>query len=293
MSVTNPAPSKITDWSVESAIRSFVVSIPARPVDNDLAGIIVIAKEGTGQTPVYPDDVFYRGPWSDLITVTTDANNNQLPPNTNYTVKVAAFDEFGTDSLTFSDPLEVLTFQLITVDIGDGAVSGDKIADAAVSTVKLANLAVSTAKIDALAVTSGKIADLAVDTLKIADEAVSIVTRSNQYDFNNTTPSFTFNYDMPEDGVVMFIAIMIPQGDAGTNSQFNVDFFADGSTTRFDYIEQWGYIAPAVKTISNVGTRSAGTGYSIKIDCELVNMPADSNGNQGARVDFILFRRFK
>lgn len=117
MSITNPAPAKITNWSVEGGIRSFTVSIPTRPADNDLAGIIVIAKAGTGQTPAFPADVFYRGSWADLILINTDANNDVLLPNQTYTLKVAAFDEFGTDSLTFSDPLEVTTAQVVSDDI--------------------------------------------------------------------------------------------------------------------------------------------------------------------------------
>lgn len=117
MSITNPAPAKITTWSVEGGIRSFTVSIPTRPADNDLAGIIVIAKAGTGQTPAFPADVFYRGSWADLILINTDANNDVLLSNQTYTLKVAAFDEFGTDSLTFSDPLEVTTAQVVSDDI--------------------------------------------------------------------------------------------------------------------------------------------------------------------------------
>ena len=117
MSITNPAPAKITTWSVEGGIRSFTVSIPTRPEDNDLAGIIVIAKAGAGQTPAFPADVFYRGSWADLILINTDANNEVLLSNQTYTLKVAAFDEFGTDSLTFSDPLEVTTAQVVSDDI--------------------------------------------------------------------------------------------------------------------------------------------------------------------------------
>lgn len=117
MSITNPAPAKITTWSVEGGIRSFTVSIPTRPADNDLAGIIVIAKAGAGQSPTFPADVFYRGSWSDLILINTDADNNVLLSNQTYTLKVAAFDEFGTDSLTFSDALEVTTAQVVSDDI--------------------------------------------------------------------------------------------------------------------------------------------------------------------------------
>lgn len=93
------------------------MSIPTRPVDNDLAGIIVIAKAGSSQTPVFPDDVFYRGAWADLILISTDADNDILLSNQIYTLKVAAFDEFGTDSLTFSDALEVTTAQVVSDDI--------------------------------------------------------------------------------------------------------------------------------------------------------------------------------
>lgn len=129
MSVTNPAPEQIasTDWSVEAGINKFSVSIPDRPNDNDLAGIIVLAKEGTGQTLAYPDDVFYRGPWSDLIVVDTDDDNQALLPNQAYTVAVAAYDEFGTDSLNFSTTKNVTTAQVQTNDIATEAVTNEKI----------------------------------------------------------------------------------------------------------------------------------------------------------------------
>lgn len=142
MSVTNPAPSQIADgnWSLESGIRSFTVSIPTKPSDNDLAGIIVLAKAGSGQTLTFPDNVFYRGPWSDLILISTDENNNVLLPNQAYTVKVAAFDEFGTDSLTFSDAKEVVTLQVVTDDIKDEAVTNGKIPDNEIESAKISGL---------------------------------------------------------------------------------------------------------------------------------------------------------
>jgi|DEB19_MinimDraft_3_1074340.scaffolds.fasta_scaffold01848_2 hypothetical protein len=245
MSVTNPAPVQIAsgEWDVEPGINKFTVSIPTRPDDNDLAGIIVLAKEGTGQTLAYPDDVFYRGPWSDLIVVDTDDDNQALLPNQAYTVAVAAYDEFGTDSLNFSTTKNVTTARVVTADI--------------------------------------------------VDNAVSIVSRSNASDFSNTNPTFTFTYDMPEDGVVTFIAVVIPQGDASTTSNFLVEFYADGSGTRFDFLSNDGYIAPAVKTYTNVGTRAKGTGYSIAVECTLTNMTVNSSGQRGARVDMIFIRRFK
>lgn len=130
MSVTNPAPVQIAsgEWDVEPGINKFTVSIPTRPDDNDLAGIIVLAKEGTGQTLAYPDDVFYRGPWSDLIVVDTDDDNQALLPNQAYTVAVAAYDEFGTDSLNFSTTKNVTTARVVTADIADSAVTDAKIA---------------------------------------------------------------------------------------------------------------------------------------------------------------------
>ena len=89
--ITNPAPAQIAsgEWDVEPGINKFTVSIPTRPDDNDLAGIIVLAKEGTGQTLTFPDDIFYRGPWSDMIVVDTDDDNQALLPNQAYTVAVA------------------------------------------------------------------------------------------------------------------------------------------------------------------------------------------------------------
>lgn len=138
--ITNPPPSQITSWSVEGGIRSFVVSIPTAPPDNDLAGIIIVAKAGTAQSPSFPDDVFYRGPWSDLIVIDTDASNNALLPNQAYTIKVAAFDGFGTSSLNFSTALEVVTLQLVEDDIADEAVTNDKIPDDEIQSSKISGL---------------------------------------------------------------------------------------------------------------------------------------------------------
>jgi hypothetical protein len=138
--ISNPSPLKINSWSVEGGIRSFVVSIPTIPPDNDLAGIIIVAKSGVGQSPTFPDDVFYRGPWSDLIVIDTDANNNALLPNQAYTIKVAAFDGFGTSSLNVSDALEVVTLQLVEDDIADEAVTNDKIPDDEIQSAKISGL---------------------------------------------------------------------------------------------------------------------------------------------------------
>lgn len=138
--ITNPPPSQITSWSVEGGIRSFVVSIPTAPPDNDLAGIIIVAKAGTAQSPSFPDDVFYRGPWSDLIVIDTDENNNALLPNQAYTIKVAAFDGFGTSSLNFSTALEVVTLQLVEDDIADEAVTNNKIPDDEIQSAKISGL---------------------------------------------------------------------------------------------------------------------------------------------------------
>lgn len=138
--ITNPSPSQITSWSVEGGIRSFVVSIPTSPADNDLQGIIIIGKAGSAQTPTFPDDVFYRGPWSDLIVIDTDANNNALLPNQAYTIKVAAFDGFGTSSLNFSTALEVVTLQIVENDIADEAVTNGKIPDDEIQSAKISGL---------------------------------------------------------------------------------------------------------------------------------------------------------
>ena len=132
-----------------------------------------------------------------------------------------------------------------------------------------------------------------VVTADIVDNAVSLVTRSNNSDFNNTNPTFTFSYDMPEAGTITFIAIIIPQGNAGTTSNFLTEFYSDGSGTRFDYLSNDGYIAPTVKTFSRSTTKAKGTGYSIAVECTLTNMTLNSNNERGARVDMIFIRSFK
>ena len=169
MSVTNPAPAQIAsgEWDVEPGINKFTVSIPTRPDDNDLAGIIVLAKEGTGQTLVYPDDVFYRGPWSDMIVVDTDDDNQALLPNQAYTVSVAAYDEFGTDSLNFSATKNVTTARVVTADIADNAVTDAKIAS-----------------LDADKITAGTITGSTLQTAASGKRFVVSATNGEAYFYN-------------------------------------------------------------------------------------------------------------
>lgn len=184
MSVTNPSPSQIADdsWDIEPAIRGFTVSIPTRPSDHDLAGIIVLAKAGTGQALTFPDDVFYKGAWADLIFVNTDASNNVLLPNQAYTIKVAAFDEFGTDSLSFSNAKETITLQVVESDIADQAVTVNKIPDEEITSSKISGLVADK-------ITAGTITGSTLQTAT-SGKRFKVTTDTNEarfYGVNDTT----------------------------------------------------------------------------------------------------------
>ncbi len=157
MSVTNPAPAAISGdtWSVEGGIRSFTVNIPTEPVDNDLAGVIIIASTtGDPEYDAEGSDVFYKGPWQEYITVTTDASNELLIPEQIYRVGIATYDQFGSAvanvdfGSTFKD---VVTFKVATADIADDAVDTDQVADEAITDAKIASLTAD--KIDAGTIT--------------------------------------------------------------------------------------------------------------------------------------------
>ena len=143
MTISNPKPSEISSgtWSVEGGINRFTVNISTEPADNDLAGIIVIAKSGSA--PSYPDDVFYKGPWQEFIVVDTDASNNALLPNTSYTVGVAAYDQFGSDASDVdfgSTTKDVTTVQVVTADIANSAVDTAQVNDDAITDAKIDSL---------------------------------------------------------------------------------------------------------------------------------------------------------
>ena len=172
MSISNPKPAQISGgtWSLEAGINRFTVNIPTEPVDNDLAGVIIIAKAGS--SPSYPADVVYKGPWSDFILIDTDASNSALLPNTSYTVGIAAYDGFGSDvaDVNFgATEKSVTTLQVVSADVADNAVTEAKISTDAVTSSKISSNAVTEAKISTNAVTNSKISTNAVTNSKIFD----------------------------------------------------------------------------------------------------------------------------
>jgi hypothetical protein len=176
MSISNPKPAQISGgtWSLEAGINRFTVNIPTEPVDNDLAGVIIIAKAGS--SPSYPADVVYKGPWSDFILIDTDASNSALLPNTSYTVGIAAYDSFGSDvaDVNFGGTEKsVTTLQVVSADVADNAVTEAKISTDAVTSSKISTDAVTSSKISSNAVTSSKISSNAVTEAKISTNAVT------------------------------------------------------------------------------------------------------------------------
>lgn len=240
MSVSNPSPIQIPDanWDIESAIRGFTVSIPTRPVDNDLAGIIVLAKAGSGETLAFPNDVFYKGAWSDLIFVNTDANNNLLVPNQAYTVKVAAYDEFGTDSLAFSNAKETVTLQVVEADIADEAVTNNKIPDDEITSAKISGLVAD--KITAGTITGS--------TLQTASSGTRFVV--------STSDGEAHFYANRGDGTVESLCdIGLNYGYAGDNTVLVINGSSVNST-RFasSFSSKNTYMTSAILNTSNSGS---------------------------------------
>ena len=265
MSVTNPAPAQIPDasWSVEAGINKFTVSIPIRPDDNDLAGIIVLAKEGADQTLTYPDDVFYKGPWSDLIIIDTDDDNQALLPNQVYTVAVAAFDEFGTDSLSFSVRKNVTTVRVITDDIEDEAVTNAKIASIIADKITAGTITGSTLQTD----DSGKRFVVSKDSNEARFYGVNDTTTN---DITQLVSIGAYNsatvYSWPNAGDPN--ATYTGGASAKTDSPYGVKFTSTGSVTFYsdDFIPGATYVFNCIN--------SAGIGITIDMGGSTVTIPS-------------------
>lgn len=203
--------------------------------------------------------------------------------------------EIATDAITSE---KIAADAIIASKIAAEAIQTDHIAANQITGGLLSTAGVITvsAQIDNSIITNAHIQNLAVDTLKIQDEAVSVVSRSNQYNFNTTDVTFRYTFDMPSAGSFMAVFVVIPQGTAGTSSQFRIDLTSNnipGPSPLADQHYSNGYVSEAIKTITAYGTRDAGNGYWLDVRSVLTNFSYNSSGNRGARVDLVLFRRFK
>ena len=197
---------------------------------------------------------------------------------------------------------------ITSVKIATNAITADKILAGSIQTDKIAansitggliaasGVITTSAQINNAVITNANIDNLAVSTLKIQNEAVSVMSQYSQYDENTTNKTFRFNFSMPADGSWSAIIYVIPYGSAqpSPNSVFTTTIFTDLSPQPnwAFYITNSGYIAPAVKTFSIYGNRTAGSGYYIDVKIDLVNM-ASFNSQLGGLVNLLLFRRFK
>lgn len=244
---------------------------------------------------------------SDLVVklIALDTTETVQVLDSDYTVTGAGSSSGGTVTMAVAPAVgEILTIERVLaltqeVDYTSGGAFPAETHERALDRLtmiaqQVSNPSLNTSNITNGAVTTEKIAAAAVTTEKIANESVSIITRSNQYDFNNTNPSFTFNYDMPKDGTVMILAVVVPQGVVNSaTAAILTEFYSDGSATPFDFFNQILAAALSIKTLSYVATKTAGTGYSITVECTLTDIDVNSSGDRGARVDLILIRRFK
>jgi hypothetical protein len=221
--ISNPKPKQISSgtWSIEAGLNRFTVNIPTEPTDNDLAGVIIIAKAGSA--PSYPTDVVYKGQWSDFLLVDTDADNNALLPNTEYTVGVAAYDEFGSDAadVTFGTTTkDVTTLQVVTADLSDNAVTTSKVAVDAITNVKIND--VSGSKLDGGTISSdGGTVKINLDSNTITAGAAA----SQHIKQDGATGALKF---YAYDGAGYTLAIQL---DSGTGSSGDPTIASFGSTS--------------------------------------------------------------
>lgn len=113
LAVSNPQPKTITDLNISPRVYDAVVSY-TRPTDNDFRGVKIHAHT-SGSFAADDTNLVYEG-ISEKTTIPG------LTPNTTYYFKIAPFDDYDKNSLTYSDEVTATTLQVGTSDIESGAV---------------------------------------------------------------------------------------------------------------------------------------------------------------------------
>lgn len=174
-------------YTLVTATDTVAPPVPSTPAVQPYLGTLKVYWDGLGaQGQAMPDDFKYTQVHASTTSGFTPGESTRvdqlaaagtsvltaLEYGVAVYVRLVSEDRVGNTSAP-SDQASGTPQQVATVDIGDAAVIGDKIASGEIDTRVIADFAVKEAKIADLAVSTAKIADLAVDTAKIANLAVN------------------------------------------------------------------------------------------------------------------------
>ena len=170
LSVANPQVAILNGVSVIGLLASLEASF-TKPSDSDFAGVMIWASPTTGFTPGSANLV-YDGP-NNPINIAVN------PGSPTFYVRLAAYDQWGKDSLNITGEFNAATSLIVTGQLSAGAITMSQIAAGAVGSDQLSASAVTAAKIAAGAVGTGQIAKGAVTNALIASGAVGLSQFAN------------------------------------------------------------------------------------------------------------------
>lgn len=148
LTVNNPQTGLLNNVVVTGLLASLLVEYQ-RPVETDFAGLRVWVSTVDGFTPD-ASTLKYEGPDS-LVNI--DIN----PGSATYYLRMAGFDQWGTDVLTLSAQYVAATTLITATQITDASISTPKLAANAVTADKIAARTITAAQIAALSITATEI----------------------------------------------------------------------------------------------------------------------------------------
>lgn len=228
--VNNPTPAAITWGGGPTGVtlsawgRNLGISFgpSAVPVDNDIAGMLILCGTSSGLT--YPDDLCYEGPIESTVF------KNDATPSATYYIQVAVFDHFGKTGVIWSTENTVTGAYVQEADIG-----ADEVAN-----THLQNDSVATAQIQSLAVTNDEINDMSVSKLTAGAIAAGQKIFVGTGTYNNTNTGFYVDADgkfslgdqVTWDGTTFLVkGIVAPNGIALGDSNFLAANISAGDTS--------------------------------------------------------------
>lgn len=173
--VNNPQVALLDNVTITGFLASLLVEYQ-RPTASDFAGVRVHVSTTNGFTPS-AGNLKYEGP-DNVINI--DLN----PGSATYYLKIAGYDQWGTDGLTMSAQYSASTSLIVTTHIGDNQISTPKLAANAVTAEKIAADAVTADKInvnslDAVSATIGTLRTAATGArLEISDNIIKVFDSS-------------------------------------------------------------------------------------------------------------------
>lgn len=146
--VNNPQMGLLDNIVVTGFLASLLVEYQ-RPTATDFAGVRVHISTTNGFTPD-AGNLKYAGP-DNVINIDLD------PGSATYYLKIAGYDQWGTDSLTMSAQYVAATTLITSTQITDGSISTPKLSANAVTADKIAANTITAAQIAANTITADKI----------------------------------------------------------------------------------------------------------------------------------------